>query len=283
MGMRPQSGEIAPESEDTPESSAPLHDEAVKLGPTLQDDELINKVYTGECITSFRQMLKRYNLHTCVGALNDSPIMLQLTMNAFPYLRGSVPGAIHNKTGGAPYNFCNTVMLHWVTNCFSGWRGSIRWKAVIRGADSLDGGSKTRMEVTRFTDQTTYSKRMSLWQSYTNENWAAYSTVCGTPGGGILTLLGRPSSCVLGSALTVGEVNPTLEWEIPFYSDGRHYGGKVADYTTYVPNGSHFSAWLTANNTSVVDFYCAAGEDYTPYFWTGCPVLYYEANPPVPL
>jgi len=83
MGMLPQAGEIVPESENTTEPSAPLQDSTVKLGPTLQDGELINKVYTGECITTFRQMLKRYNLHTSSGFLEANTSLLQIQMAAF--------------------------------------------------------------------------------------------------------------------------------------------------------------------------------------------------------
>lgn len=283
MGMRPQSGEIVPESENTTEPSAPLHDETVKLGPTLQDDELINKVYTGECITSFRQMLKRYNLHSCFGLLNTNTTWLQAQLAAFPYLRGNVAGAIHLKSGNDPYNFCNTVMLHWVTHCFSGWRGSVRWKAVIRGSDS-SSKLKPRMEVSRFSDPAYYSKTISSpFPIYANEHRAAGSVVVGAPGPGLHYTEGRPDSASVGTALAIGEVNPTLEWEIPFYSPLRHIPGKTENWTSAILHGgSVFSIWCDAETHSTVDFYCAAGEDYVPYFWTGCPCLYYEAESPAP-
>lgn len=281
--FEPQSGKIVPESENTTEPSAPLHDDTVKLGPTLQGGELINKVFTGECITSFRQMLKRYNLHSCVGLLNSAPVMLQLQMAAFPYLRGAVTGAIHQTTAFADYNFCNTVMLHWVTHCFSAWRGSIRWKAVNRAFQVERSGP--RMEVTRFHDSAIYSNVITTpFTDYATESQAADSVVVETPGSGILAAQGKPSSATLGSAITVGEVNPTLEWEIPFYSSFRHAPGKKQDWTSYIPfGGSLFTTWCNPDASSTVDFYCAAGEDYVPYFWTGCPVIYYEANPPDPV
>lgn len=285
MGMRPQSGEIVSESENTTETSPPLYHETVKLGPTLQDDELVNKVFTGECITTFRQMLKRYNLHSCIGFLTNQSTLLQLQMAAFPYLRGNVSGAIHTAAGPTNYNFCNTVMLHWVTNCFSGWRGSIRWKAVTRGIDSGNGKDMPRMEVSRFQDQAIYSKRTTTpYPNFSSESQAANSVVVATPGGGILQAQGKPNSASLGTALTIGSVNPTMEWEIPFYSALRHIPGKTQDWTTFIPfGGSLFSIWCDPEIHSTVDFYCAAGEDYVPYFWTGCPVLYYEGNPPFPV
>lgn len=283
MGMRPQSGTIVPESENTSEPSAPLHDETVKLGPSLQSDWLINKVYTGECITSFRQMLKRYNLHTSSGFHTSTASILQLQLPAFPYLRGNVGGAVNQRAGQIPYNFCNTVMLHWVTNCFSGWRGSIRWKAIARGTVSLNMSNPPRMEASRFSDQAIYSRRRIAQPGFSNDNLVAASSVLDTPGLGILYGDGKPNTGATGTAITVGAVNPTLEWEIPFYSPFRHIPGKFQNWTSFIQfGGTLFSVWCDPQNTGVVDFYCAAGEDYVPYFWSGCPIMYYEENPPAP-
>jgi len=277
-----QSGTIVPESENTTEPSAPLHDETVKLGPTLQNDELLNKVYTGESITSFRQILKRYNLHSCVGFLRNNNTVLQVQMAAFPYLRGAVTGAIRTTIDDDKYNYCNTVMLHWVSHCFSGWRGSIRWKAVLRGPQN-SSRSKPRMEVSRFSKPAVHEEIRGALPNYSNDNQASSSVVVGTPGPGVYFWPGNPDSASRGTALTVGEVNPTLEWEIPFYSALRHIPGKTEDWTSLIQHGgSIFSVWGSTETTSATDFYCAAGEDYVAYFWTGCPPLYFEADPPTP-
>lgn len=292
MGMKPQAGELVPESENTTEPSAPLHDETVKLGPTMQDDELINKVYTGECITSFRQMLKRYNLHSSVGFLTNSSALLQLEMAAFPYLRGAVTGAIHRRAlESAPYNYCNTVMLHWVTHCFSAWRGSIRWKAVPRGTQSINGTNGVRMDVSRFNAPETglgsfipYSKRTTApLPAYPSENAAANSAVV-TDITSAAFATNKPQPGTTGTAFTLSDVNPVLEWEVPFYSKGRHAPGKKEDWTSFIPYGGFaLNVWSDASIHSTVDCYCAAGEDYVPYFWSGCPVVYYEPATPIPL
>lgn len=281
MGMMPQAGEIIPESENTVEPSAPLHNQTVKLGPTLQDDELINKVYTGECVTTFRQLLKRYNLHTCAGFLTNARSNMQVQMAAFPFLRGAVLGAVHVAAGPVNYNFCNTVMLHWVTHCFSGWRGSIRWKAVTRGSDQGES-MRPRVEVTRFSGRSFYLKSVVPTISFVNDSEAASTSVAQNPGTAIMYSAGRPDSATRGTAMTVGAVNPVLEWEIPFYSNYRHVPGKQQNWTTAFDfGGSLYSILTDPHPETVVDFYCAAGEDYTPYFWTGCPIVYYEPNPPV--
>lgn len=285
MGFMPQSGEIVPSLDETEEPSAPVHEQAVNLGPSLQDDTLINKVYVGECITSFRQMLKRYNLHTSVGFDGNTNVSnLQLQMPGFPYLRGKVLGAVHVAVGPIAYNFCNTVMLHWVSNCFSGWRGSMRWKAMPRGGYNAGGFKGMRMEASRFSDNATYLRRITTpVPGYLLPSDSAHSAVVETPGGAVLSAANKPHSAVLGSAVTIGDINPCLEWEIPFYSDFRFMPGKLQDWTTSIFfGGTEFSAILDPEPYTTIDFYCAAGEDYTPYFWTGCPVMYYEPNPPTP-
>ncbi len=284
MGMIPQSGTIVPESENTIEANAPVQHETLKLGPSLQEDRLLNKVYTGECITTFRQVLKRYNLHSCTGFLVGTPSMLQMQFANFPYLRGTVTGAIHTAAGvpNFPYNFCNTVMLHWVTNCFSGWRGSVRWKAALR--ESVSGGNYPKIEVTRFKEPAPYSRRVTAPATYTSESQAAESAVIESGTGLDIFKTGKPNPGTLGTCMTVGEINPTIEWEAPFYSDLRFIPGKEADWTSLIIHGgSLFSMWMDPETSSTVDFYCAAGEDFMPYFWTGCPRMYYEAAPPEPV
>lgn len=63
--LEPQSSkpEVTPDSFST-QQDEPEHTEAVSIGPTISSLDKINTVFTGESIKSFRQMLKRYSLHT---------------------------------------------------------------------------------------------------------------------------------------------------------------------------------------------------------------------------
>ena len=93
------------------------------MGADLQYSSELNMVFAGESIVSFRPLLKRYNLwrreRNSIGGNQDFWRIVRQRL-AFPFLRqGSPVDCIEaGDTGG--YNFCNTVLLHWVTMCFSG-------------------------------------------------------------------------------------------------------------------------------------------------------------------
>merc|ERR1712127_989024 len=66
---------------------------------------------------------------------------ISTTKNMFPFYRGNVSGAVDNRSGNSvPYNFVNTVMLHWVAAAFSGWRGSIRYKLMFDKCNHFAAG-----------------------------------------------------------------------------------------------------------------------------------------------
>lgn len=140
MVFKPQSGkvdEMVPEAFGTDEPDAPQQEEASSIGPRYTNHDLLGKVFMGEAIQSFRPLLKCYNLHSnLIWGENGSPRVYYGRRSMFPYFRGNVEGAVDNRDNGGvptPYNYANTVLMHWVTLAFSGWRGSIRWKILPRG------------------------------------------------------------------------------------------------------------------------------------------------------
>lgn len=126
-----QSGDLA--IDKTPLDSEPVHDESSPLNGVEGISDKTNLVYTGESVKSLRTMLKRYNLHRGFSPLNTFHNVISMRQNSYPYLRGNVNGSVNTAFGAVPYNFCNTVLLHWVTMAFAGWRGGIRWKFLPRG------------------------------------------------------------------------------------------------------------------------------------------------------
>lgn len=281
--LEPQSGEteIVPESENTKEASAPVQDTTMKLGPTLQTEGLINKVFTGEAITSFRQMLKRYNLHTATSNGTSLARVLQVAQFNYPYLRGNVSGAIHRDVVLNPYNFCNTVMLHWVTCMFSGWRGGIRWKIVPRGDLSLT--SPLDMSVERFYADISrgYSRRVTSPLITTGVSEAPFTAVMGSPPSEFGTAGHMPTG-LTGMAYTHSVINPALEFEVPYYETDRFEPGKGQDYTTVFNQGFETNIFCDGGTNTTFNYYCAAGEDFQVFFFTGAPRIWYEANPPAP-
>jgi hypothetical protein len=120
LELEPQSG-VVPESEHTDEPNAPIQDKSEPIAVMSTNLPETNLVFTGEAITSFRSMLKRYNRFTAYCSTDFIPQNLYYQANMFPYLRGNVAGAVHLTGALASYNYCNTVLLHWVTYAFSGW------------------------------------------------------------------------------------------------------------------------------------------------------------------
>ncbi len=277
---KPQSGkEVVPESQNTQEPSAPQHeiDEYV-LGSKIREDNL-TKVFVGESVKSFRTLLKRYNLHSAVGDDILGTRVISAQRNMFPFLRGNVTGAVGLTNLAAPYNYCNTVMLHWVRNCFSGWRGSIRWKVL-----PMFGYSDTKYVVRRLK---------STGNSYVDTNTAAGVFNNMSEAGYLVSDPTYSFNGMQGMAYQHTSINPALEFEIPYYSAARFSPGKPTDYTTNTDalNGvqtaslEKYQVLMHTSNTTANDwigFYCAAGEDFQCYFWTGCPRLYYEATMPTP-
>lgn len=283
--LQPQSGyesKLVSESQNTEEPSAPQHTQAEELGPTMSDNSDINKVYTGECITSFRTMLKRYNLWNTLGMIDGTYSSKCGRFSMFPYYRGRVAGAVDLDLANNPYNYCNTILLHWCAWAFSGWRGSIRWKFLLRGP--LDTHHRSTIYVQRHPmgDNEPAFKRVtgpsigSVTDAEASRTIVIEDNFTGFPREKL------PFTGVKGQVYQCGLVNPSVEFEMPFYSPYRFAPGKEEDHTSIANWKEGFDYFIDAdgNFNTYWDIHIAAGEDLQFYFFTGLPRLYYESSPP---
>jgi hypothetical protein len=281
--LDPQSGEN-PDSQNTVEPSAPEHVMSTIIGPGEADSPDLNKVFFGEAISSFRPLLKRYALWNTIAKIQTSPAILAGRFPNFPYYRGEVGGAVDFTSAIIPtdYNYCNTLLMHWVTVGFSGYRGSTRWKIIPRGTQS----SGDRIEIQRASWVPTapnYKNSKTNFPAFTNVVDSRRQIVLdhetdGTP------KLDRPLTGTLGQAMTCGFVNNALEFETPYYSSFRFSPGKNQDHTTAMlwDGAWDYRMYVTGSGslTTHYDIWAAAGEDFQTYFFTGMPRMYYEASPP---
>jgi hypothetical protein len=284
--FEPQSGvmtEMVPDGQNTSEPSAPQQSLSTTVGLGESANPLINQVFTGEAITSFRTMLKRYNLWSTIAQLDTQPLMAFGRYPHFPYLRGAVAGAV-DSTGAAagyvPYNYCNTIMLHWVRNAFQGWRGSIRYKLIPRG--NLANSDSIQVQRAPWKPSApAYSESATSVNTYTSVKSARAGAIMETAPSGEPDYT-KPFSGVNGTVLTMGTINPNLEFEMPYYSSFRFSPGKPSSYTgsQLFSTGWDYRINFNGNTSSVYDIYTAAGEDFQVYFFTGLPRMYYEASPP---
>lgn len=294
--LKPQMGVLEPQMGDTPddfeepEADMPEGQAPDSLGPdSLTSDERTNLVYFGETISSFRTLLKRYNLHAAMFSLpNASNRVIAGRRPGFPYYRGNVLGGVDQTATFQTYSYCNTVLLHWVTAAYSGWRGSIRWKIIPRGKIEEDNYQiYVQRGITEDVPTPSYEQVINFAPNYQNLSQAAYGSVVNSTGGGSATNKKGPPSGANGMAFTTASVQPNLEFEIPWYSRFRFVPGKQQNLTSGVFASRLIPIWdfrifVEGDTSTTADSYCAAGEDFQVYFFTGLPPMYYEEDPPLP-
>lgn len=282
-GYTAQSG-VAPDSQNTEEPSAPVQTESDVVGMSQTNHELLNRVYTGESIKSFRALLKRYNLHTSLFYVPDgNRRVFKGLYGMFPYLRGNVSGAIHNTNLADPYNYCNTVLLHWVTMAHQGWRGGIRYKILPRG--TLSTGNSVTAHIGRVHGKgfgaNAYKTGGLAATLYSSDDDIARSVI--SPSNIYMPQLDSPPSGVNGTVYCQGSVNPTIEFEVPFYSEYRFKPGKQQNYTQRIDTEMwQYLIYTEGGPDTSYDVHVAAAEDFQVYMWTGLPPMYYEPFAPAP-
>lgn len=246
-----------------------------------------NLVFTGESIPSFRSMLKRYSLWTSVAPRIDGGgatglVSSNIKHAFFPFMRGNVNDAVHLTATGAAYNYSNTLLMHWVTWGFAGWRGNIRYKVLPRFSQSSATFSLAAQRFSfeglpEYTAPTTYATAL-----YTSQNKAASTAIRQGFFGHDTDYQATGYS---GMAWVESGNSSMLEFEVPFYSRYRFAGGRHKSWTaadTFNLGGYYIFSRGQFSNAQLLDFYTAAGEDFQTYFFIGLPRLYYEPLAPAP-
>lgn len=287
----PQSGtEQVPDSMNTVEPSAPQQALTSTMNGGLSYSADLNKVFAGESIVSFRPMLKRYNFwrreRVSMEGLSDQVKILR-RRSAYPFLRRGTTATAVDDSATGPYNYCNTVMLHWITNCFAGYRGSIRYKYIFTESAECAGGGGccdhigSRVYVERHDppDTAGFPAYLQFENSYL-PNLVTPSEVSRTAmlGGGDFVPSGAR-----GSVFATDLINPAVEFEVPYQTQFRFVPGKPSNYTTddaRFLNRYHLTYEGHTTPEQEVDIHTASGEDFQVYFWTGLPRVYYEVAPP---
>jgi hypothetical protein len=268
---------VAPNTDATNLPSAPEQTDVHHLGPGVQDTDNTNKVFTGESIVSFRAMLKRYTLWRREAGSYSSVTgykHVTRTMCNFPFYKGAVPGAI-DPAVGENYNFCNTLLLHWVVLAHAGWRGSIRYKVLDKNLTDRGEGDVF------YVERTSYQANAVTTDSAIASDKRSVHAAAIMPAD-------YPIMGAKGMTYSANVVNPTLEFEVPWYSEARFEPGKIHNYTTTALGSpiatENFVMVNSGYMTSVThqDFFVATGEDFQCYFWTGLPRLYWDGIPPAP-
>jgi len=286
-GLEPQSGTetdgIKADGLDEPENQ---QEESV-MGNGSMDMTALGDVYFGERVHSFRPLLKRFALHETVSYISSSTSRIYGIRSFFPYYRGNIANAVHTTSTAGAYNYVNTLLLHYVTMMFQGMRGSVRYK-VTPYCTKMHESATIHVERDMAPRTGTVFKSSALTvETFATIDEASESTVYRTSKDSFPRFK-SPPPFINGGTLAIGSLNPTAEFEVPFYSMDRFIPGKVLDWTGAIRGGTSphsVSRFLTssregADAQSTLNIYAAAGEDFQVYFFTGMPPVYYEAAPP---
>lgn len=232
-------------------------------------------VYQGERIVSFRELLRRYNYHASYwpADVGSGIRMVTIDLTDFPYYRGWDPngGDIGLSTGGAiaPFNFCNTTLLNYLTPAFVMRRGALRHKALL--VDVEAGGHSGSFGVSRHDLRGT-SNSMS---SHSIDNLI--------PGDRRKKMLETLRCSLGGTAVTPAFNNPCLEYETPFYTAGQRFvPARDLNYFAGLNMGHELSTEVQniANVANMrVDKYISTAEDFQLGLFIGAPVYYVYNNP----
>lgn len=259
---------------DTAQATKPVTDVVQPLSTNKASIDEITAVYAGECIGSFRQLIRRYNKHSALFSLTGTGLnAYSARRNSFPYLRGNAAGAVDSSVNG-PYNYAWTSTLQFITMCFAGWRGSIRHRIVPVGINESDARI---VLVARRSQADGYLNDTDALTAPSSLNVARYNSVVGAQGRSM------PHGSE-GMALTTATVNDVLTFEVPYQMPYRYGVSKTENLSGSGAwcNAFEVTATCDAKNDAWVDWYVAAGEDYQVYFWTGMPPMFYDITEPNP-
>jgi hypothetical protein len=248
----------------SPTAIEPISD----VGPP--SDETMN-VFFGESITSLRELFKRYIFtnHFYQPTLTVNTVNLVSTsFTSMPGTPGYDPSG-QQTVAGNPATACAASPISYFKPCFAAWRGSLRKKIMLDGITTnpnvviyrdVDNAIGSRIgNTTRPLSDTAAASRFIL--NRTGQNTYRGTMVCPTT------------------------QNKIAEIDVPFYQNQRFLSsrfiradqsfstqvsvrepitvGAVASVLTPItPDGRSYMEW------------CAAGEDFSLFFYTGVPIMY---------
>jgi len=285
--FKSQSGE-----EPTITASSPSLQQGESMINGLESDEPpeVTSIYVGEKVKSFRTLLKRYALWRSFAVYGSTNRIFHVDLCPYPYMRGNALGAAtvneRSTESGLPfYTFSNTLLLHWVTKAFSGWRGSLRYK-ILNGSDFVTLRHRVALrDLAGDYSQTVRDPANAGYPLNTNAKISSESLPGFVPPSSLTT--GTFVRGEYGSAYAASSVNSAMEFEIPFFSQYRFEPGKRGNYAEDIglyqfPIEISSEARNTAgNDVTGMHYMVATGEDFQTYFFTGLPRVYYEGTPPV--
>lgn len=245
--LLPESGEEMMEGDD--EANAPIKSGTEMYMAPVCDSGQINSVHFGERITSWRQMLKRYNDTLRLDSDSNTQVVLNDAVIDDPAADVLFTGFVPNP---------EMPLMRWVRSAYLAKRGSMRYKLMI------------------------HSRQNQVKSAY-------MSRVCQTDrvASNLDGLTNAQMSRVSHAGSNFANVSNTgvIDAEVPFYSNLRFHPSRVfANYDEDPDRGREFSWFrldLFSNDSSnLIDVAMAAAEDLSFHFFLSAPIVSVKDPPP---
>lgn len=225
-------------------------------------------VYFGERVSSFRELLHRYNFYGSLATNNatpTAPALWKVVLPQVPIPYGYNSFSWHTTTVGAKkFNYVSTTLLQYLMPAFACVRGSQRAKFVV-GASSADA-------ITAVSALRVATGALTLGGVPTTLPVTSQSNY------GRATLANR-SNLNVGGALTPSGKQPVLEVEFPYQKAVRFDEARIVDVSSTAATSPYLvkfslNTLLSATNVPVtLDYYTSIGEDFQLFWFQGCPPL----------
>jgi len=268
-GYCPQSGTIeeAPSGTTMGATDIPVDPGGIQdIAVTSKEIDQTMNVYFGESPKSLRDLMRRYVHHrTWVFGAPTAGTITQTNLRdkAIGHWPGFDPKGI-DVNSGFPATVTIPHYLHWFSPCYAAWRGGLRTKYVFDDNQYVMPtvsrvGFDNNSPVETFTLSDTSAEYLTQRLTATSNQYTA--------GGSASTNLG---------------VNNTIEVETPFYHPVRFASARLPKADT--ANGSETN--IVSMISGGTDFglqdakkyscstWKSVGEDFSLFFFTGCPIVY---------
>lgn len=266
-----QAGEDAVSQDSTMAGCGPVVSD-IQMGVDSSDNSEA-LVYFGERIVSFRELLKRYVNHSSFVIANNSATnhgLWTMVVPDFPVYYGYNTTSYHTTTTGAfKFNYVHQTWLGYLAPAFVASRGSLRTKYVVSSAAANDViGLTLERGYSGITIPTAPTSLPVTSQS----NYARATRASKLTGG-------------LGAAYTPPSKQPVLEVELPYYKNVRFDEARIINIgntsSTNPQSSSHALEVHLApgTNTVAIDRFTSVGEDFSLFWFQGCPALSVLAAP----
>lgn len=250
------------------------------VGPSQDAPGHISDICFGERIFSFRSLIKRYELHEVIAPGNIAYrawYSYKRRGAAFPSFRGrNFPGLATVTPSNIPYNAVASTILNWLSPAYVGRRGGIRMKFFHN--DFVQSGIQLAglHGVVREAALEVYEQSALTMLAATNptKNQIMHHT----------SILPIGHS---GMQYQPIRTQPAIEVEIPFANNVRFIPGfknSSTKVSSFEPS-YEYHVYSTARGdveSTVILKYIAAADDFSFFFYIGCPPLYYEPTWPPP-